>query len=234
VSEPSRDADVEGFKRAAALAAVAEVEEGMIVGLGTGTTAAYAISALADRVAGGLRVTTVATSLATARMAEALGLRPVPFEDLAQVDIAIDGADEIDGALRAIKGGGGAMLREKIVAAASRRMIAIVDGSKQVSRLGAHPLPVEVLPFAAVYVARRIVELGAEVFRRVAGAASYRTDQDNLVLDCRFGAIDRPEALAAALSAIPGVLGHGLFLDEIDVAYVGRPEGTIYLTREAR
>jgi len=99
---------------------------------------------------------------------------------------------------------------------------------------GAHPLPVEVLPFAAVYVARRIVELGAEVFRRVAGAASYRTDQDNLVLDCRFGAIDRPEALAAALSAIPGVLGHGLFLDEIDVAYVGRPEGTIYLTREAR
>ena len=234
MSEPSRDADVEGFKRAAALAAVAEVEEGMIVGLGTGTTAAYAISALADRVAGGLRVTTVATSLATARMAEALGLRPVPFEDLAQVDIAIDGADEIDGALRAIKGGGGAMLREKIVAAASRRMIAIVDGSKQVSRLGAHPLPVEVLPFAAVYVARRIVELGAEVFRRVAGAASYRTDQDNLVLDCRFGAIDRPEALAAALSAIPGVLGHGLFLDEIDVAYVGRADGTLYLTRGAQ
>lgn len=234
MTEPSREADVERFKRAAARAAVAEVEEGMVVGLGTGTTAAFAIAALADRVAEGLRVTTIATSRATARMAEALGLRPVPFEDLAELDIAIDGADEIDGALRAIKGGGGAMLREKVVAAASRRMIAIVDGNKQVPRLGAHPLPVEVLPFAAGYVARRIVELGAEVSRREAGGASYRTDQDNFVLDCRFGAIDRPEALAAALSAIPGVLGHGLFLDEIDAAYVGRPEGTVYLTREAQ
>jgi ribose 5-phosphate isomerase A len=231
VTGPSRDPDVERLKRAAAEAAVAEVEGGMIVGLGTGTTAAFAIAALADRVAGGLRVTTVATSLATARMAEALGLEPVPFDGLAQLDLAIDGADEIDGGLRAIKGGGGAMLREKIVAAASRRMIAIVDGSKQVTRLGAHPLPVEVLPFAAGFVTRRISELGAEVSARMASGASYRTDQDNLVLDCRFGAIVQPEALAAALSAIPGVLGHGLFLDEIDVAYVGQADGTLCLTR---
>ncbi len=233
MTEPSGQTDVEQFKRAAALAAVAEVGEGMIVGLGTGTTAAFAIAALADRVAGGLRITTVATSLATARMAEALGLEPVPFESLAQVDIAIDGADEIDGGLRAIKGGGGAMLREKVVAAASRRMIAIVDGSKQVTRLGAHPLPVEVLPFALSFATRRIVELGAEVSQRLTGDAPYRTDQDNLVLDCRFGAIHQPEALAAALSVIPGVLGHGLFLDEIDAAYVGRPGGTLYLTRAA-
>jgi ribose 5-phosphate isomerase A len=232
VTGPPHNSDVEPFKRAAALAAVAEVEEGMIVGLGTGTTAAFAIAALADRVAGGLRITTVATSLATARMAEALGLEPVSFEDLGQVDIAIDGADEIDEALRAIKGGGGAMLREKIVATASRRMIAIVDGSKQVTRLGAHPLPVEVLPFAAGFVTRRIGELGAKVSRRMAGGGLYRTDQDNLVLDCRFGAIDQPEALATALSAIPGVLGHGLFLNEIDAAYVGRADGTLYLTRQ--
>jgi ribose 5-phosphate isomerase A len=232
VTEPSRNTDAEPFKRAAALAAVAEVEQGMVVGLGTGTTAALAIAALADRVAAGLQITTVATSLATTRMAEALGLKLVPFENLAEVDIAIDGADEIDGVLRAIKGGGGAMLREKIVAAASRRMIAIVDGSKQVTRLGTHPLPVEVLPFAAGFVARRVAELGAEVSRRTAGGAPYRTDQDNLVLDCRFGAIDQPEALAVALSAIPGVLGHGLFLGEIDAAYVGRADGTLYLARQ--
>jgi ribose 5-phosphate isomerase A len=231
VPESPRDNNIAALKQAAALAAVAEVEEGMIVGLGTGTTAAFAIAALADRVAGGLRITTVATSLATARMAESLGLKPMPFESFDRLDIAIDGADEIDGALRAIKGGGGAMLREKIVAAASRRMIAIVDGSKQVTRLGAHPLPVEVLPFAESFVSRRIVEFGADVCRRMAGDAPYRTDQDNPVLDCAFGAIDRPEALAAALSAIPGVLGHGLFLDEIDAAYVGRVEGVSYLTR---
>ena len=229
---PPPNGDVAPLKRAAALAAVAEVEEGMVVGLGTGTTAAFAIAALADRVGSGLRITTVATSLATARMAAGLGLSPVPFERLAEVDIAIDGADEIDGALRAIKGGGGAMLREKIVAAASRRMIAIVDGSKQVARLGARPLPVEVLPFAAAFVTRRISELDAEVSQRMAGSAPYRSDQDNLVLDCRFGAIDRPKPLAAALSAIPGVLGHGLFLAEIDAAYVGRAEGTLYLTRD--
>jgi ribose 5-phosphate isomerase A len=231
MTESGRNGEVDSFKRAAALAAVAEIEDGMIVGLGTGTTAAFAIAALADRVAGGLRVTTVATSLATARIAEAHGLPLVPFDRLAHVDIAIDGADEIDGALRAIKGGGGAMLREKIVAAASRRMIAIVDGSKLVDRLGAQPLPVEVLPFAAAFATRRIAELGAEVSRRIAGDAAYRTDQGNLVLDCRFDGIDQPKALAGALSAIPGVLGHGLFLDEIDAAYVGSAEGTRYLPR---
>jgi ribose 5-phosphate isomerase A len=227
------DCDLEPLKRAAAHAAVAEVEEGMIVGLGTGTTAAFAITALADRVAGGLRVTTVATSLASAAMAEALGLRPIPFETLAQVDIAIDGADEIDGALRAIKGHGGAMLREKIVAAASRRMIAVVDGTKQVTKLGAAALPVEILPFATEFVTRRITELGAKVSQRMAAGSAYRTDQHNFVLDCRFGAIDQPGPLASALSAIPGVLGHGLFLDEIDAVYIGRASGTLYLTREA-
>jgi ribose 5-phosphate isomerase A len=133
--------------------------------------------------------------------------------------------------LRAIKGKGGAMLREKIVAAAADRMIVIVDAGKQVTRLGAGTLPVEVLPFAASFVARRIEHLGASVSRRMTGKAGYRTDQDNIVLDCRFGAIDDPEALAAALSAIPGVLGHGLFLDEIDAAYVGGSEGVIRLNR---
>ena len=224
--------DAAHLKRAAALAAVAEVEDGMLVGLGTGSTVAFAIEALGRRAREGLRIATVATSLATARAAEVAGLDVLVFERLDRVDLGIDGADEIDGALRAIKGGGGAMLREKVVAAAAARMIAIVDASKQVVRLGARPLPVEVLPFAAGFVTRRIAELGGDVSPRLAGNAVYLTDQGNEVLDCRFGAIHEPEVLASALSDLPGVLGHGLFLDEIDAVYVGRAEGVLLLTRD--
>jgi len=225
--------DIATRKRAAACAAAAEIEDGMLVGLGTGTTANYAIAALGQRIAAGLKVTTVATSLATGRAAEAAGLPVLPFDTLARVDLAIDGADELDPQLRAIKGKGGAMLREKIVAAAAERMIVIVDTGKQVPRLGRAAVPVEVLPFAAGFVSDRIERLGAAVSLRMKGDAGYRTDQDNVVLDCRFGAIDDPQALASLLSAIPGVLGHGLFLDEIDVAYVGRSDGVTRLTRGA-
>jgi ribose 5-phosphate isomerase A len=229
-SAPSEES-VEACKRAAARAAVAEIQDGMLVGLGTGTTATLAIAALEERFAAGLRVTTVATSLATAQAAEAAGLRVLAFDTFDQLDLAIDGADEIDGDLRAIKGKGGAMLREKIVAAAAARTIVIVDSGKQVARLGQGPLPVEVLPFAAGFVSRRLKQLGATVRRRMADDTSYRTDQDNVVFDCQFGAIDDPPMLAAALSAIPGMLGHGLFLDEIDVAYVGRRDGVVRLDR---
>jgi ribose 5-phosphate isomerase A len=225
--------DIAALKRAAACAAVAEIEDGMLVGLGTGTTANFAIAALGERVAAGLKVTTVATSLAAGRAAEACGLPVLPFDTLARLDLAIDGADELDPQLRAIKGKGGAMLREKIVGAAADRMIVIVDGGKQVTRLGRGLLPVEVLPFAAAFVSNRIERLGATVYLRMAGDVSYRTDQDNVVLDCRFGAIEDPYALAAALSAIPGVLEHGLFLDEIDVAYVGGADGVTRLIRGA-
>jgi ribose 5-phosphate isomerase A len=229
---PDQD-DAAARKRAAARAAVAEIQDGMLVGLGTGTTTGFAISALGERVAGGLRVTTVATSLATGSAAEAAGLPVLPFDTLVRLDLAIDGADEIDPQLRAIKGKGGAMLREKIVAAAAARMIVIVDADKQVTRLGRSPVPVEVLPFAAGFVSHRIELLGATVSPRMAGDASYRTDQDNIVLDCMFGAIDDPRALAVALSAIPGMLGHGLFLDEIDAAYVGGSDGVIQQSRGA-
>jgi ribose 5-phosphate isomerase A len=225
--------DAAAHKRAAACAAVAEIQEGMLVGLGTGTTANLAIAALGERVAAGLKVTTVATSLAARHAAEAAGLVVLPFDTLASLDLAIDGADEIDPQLRAIKGRGGAMLREKIVATAAKRMIVIVDVGKQVTCLGKAPLPVEVLPFAAVFVTRRIARLGAAVSQRMAGEAVYRTDQANIVLDCRFGAIKDPQALAAALSAIPGLLGHGLFLDEIDAAYVGASDGVTHLIRGA-
>ena len=232
ISSPDQD-DAEARKRAAACAAVAEVQDGMLVGLGTGTTAGFAIAALGERVAAGLTVTTVATSLAARHAAEIEGLSVLPFDTLTRLDLAIDGADELDPQLRAIKGKGGAMLREKIVAAAADRMIVIVDAGKQVARLGRGALPVEALPFAAAFVSHRIESLGATVSRRLAGGASYRTDQGNIVLDCRFGAIEDPQALAAALSAIPGLLGHGLFLDEIDAAYVGEGDGVVQLIRGA-
>jgi ribose 5-phosphate isomerase A len=225
--------DIAARKRAAAHAAVAEIEDGMLVGLGTGTTVSFAIASLGMRVAAGLKVTTVATSLATSRAAEAAGLVVLPFGTLARLDLAIDGADELDPQLRAIKGKGGAMLREKIVAAAADRMVVIIDDSKQVVKLGQAALPVEVLPFAATFVSDRIERLGAMVSRRMAGDRSFRTDQDNMVLDCRFRSIDDPQALASALSEIPGMLGQGLFLDEIDVAYVGRSDGVIQLSRGA-
>lgn len=212
------------MKRRAAQAAVAEVEHGMVIGLGTGTTAAFAVVELGRRR---LDVTTVATSLRTDAMAREAGLRVVDFATIGTIDMAIDGADQLDGTLRAIKGGGGAMLREKIVAAAARRMICIVDAGKQVMVLGARPLPIEVLPFAAEFVRQEITALGAIAAWR----KGFRTDQGNPVLDCSFGSIHQPDTLVAALDAIPGVLGHGLFLSEIDEAFVGTSSGVLRLSR---
>jgi ribose 5-phosphate isomerase A len=207
---------IDDDKRLAAEAAVAEVQDGMLVGLGTGSTAAFAIQALARRIAGGLRVTAVATSEASAQAAFAAGIVVCDFADAPQVDLAIDGADEIDGRLWAVKGAGGAMLREKAVAAAARRMIVIADGSKRVEAIGTAKVPVEVLPFARGYVVARLEALGASVTVR----AGYETDNGNLVADCWFAALDDPRTLAAAIDAVPGALGHGLFLDEVDAAYI--------------
>ncbi len=214
-------------KRRAAEAAMAEVEHGMVIGLGTGSTVRFAIDALGRRVAAGLRIEAVATSLASAAQASALGIAVRDFAGVAQVDVTIDGVDEIDGRLWAIKGAGGAMLREKIVAAASTRMVAIADASKRVDRIGKAKLPVEVLPFARAFVRERLTALGARVTLR-----DGRTDNGNLVLDARFDAVPDARALAAALDVIPGALGHGLFLDEIDVAYVAAGGVVTRLERE--
>lgn len=203
-------------KRLAAEAAIAEVEAGMLVGLGTGSTAAFAVAALARRVAQGLTVQAVATSEATAQAAFAAGIVVRDFADVSVIDLAIDGADEVDPQLWAIKGAGGAMLREKAVAAAATRMIVIADGSKRVAAIGAAKLPVEVLPFARSLVKARLEALGAAVAIR----PDYETDNGNQVADCFFTAMPDPRALAAAIEAIPGALGHGLFLDEIDAAYI--------------
>lgn len=205
-------------KRSAAEAAVNEVADGMLVGLGTGSTAAHFIRALAAR---GLAVTTVATSDASAVLARSLGLTVRDFAEVARVDLTVDGVDEVDSTCRAIKGAGGAMVREKIVASASTRMVAIADGSKRVERLGAAALPVEVLPFARAFVEEEVKALGlVPALRRAGDGKEYLTDQSNLVLDCS-GVLGRPlEPLAAALDATPGVVGHGLFLAEIDLALI--------------
>jgi ribose 5-phosphate isomerase A len=207
-------------KRLAAIAAADQVRDGMLVGLGTGSTAAFLIDELVRRRQDGLRIDAVATSLASERQAIDGGLTVRPFDDVARVDLCIDGADEIDAACRAIKGAGGAMTREKIVAAAAGRMVVIADGSKKVDRLGGVPVPVEVLPFGRAFVERMLVEAGGDPLLRRAGRDLYLTDQGNPILDTHFPTIADPVALAAMLSTIPGVVGHGLFLDEVDAAYL--------------
>jgi ribose 5-phosphate isomerase A len=209
-------------KEAAARAAVAEVRDGMIVGLGTGSTVAFAIETLAERCRSGLDVRAVATSVRTEAIARQSGIEMLDFSTFAGVDLCIDGVDEIDPAFRAIKGAGGAMLREKIVARAAVRMIAIADSSKAVARLGRAPVPVEFLPFARGFVSGEIEKLGGGQMLRMSAGEAYVTDQGNPVFDCAFGAIDVADELAASLSAIPGVLGHGLFIREIDALYLGK------------
>ncbi len=227
--------DQDDDKRCAARAAVAEIRDGMLVGLGTGSTAAHAIRAIA---VAGRRIEAVATSAASAALAASLGIAVRDFAAVARVDLTIDGADEIDDGLRAIKGAGGAMLREKMVATASDRMIVIADGSKRVAAIGAASLPVEVLPFGAASVAAALATLFATVVPR--GGGDYRTDNGGMVFDCRDrrgagqgrATGDDWSALAATIDAIPGVLGHGLFLHEVDAAYIAAAGTVTRLERE--
>ena len=207
-------------KRRAAIAAADEVKDGMLIGLGTGSTAAFLIDELGRRFAEGLRFRAVATSLQSEAQARALGITILPFAEVAAIDLAIDGTDEIDPQFCAIKGAGGAMLREKCVAASAARMVVIADRSKQVAQLGTMPVPCETLPFAQAFVSASLERLGAHVVLRQKDAEPYRTDQGNLVLDCHFGRIPDAAWLAARLSSIPGMIGHGLFIEEVDALYM--------------
>ena len=225
-------AELDRQKRLAAEAAVAEVRAGMLVGLGTGSTAAFAIAALGHRVVAGLAVEAVATSRRTAEAARAAGIAVRDLADVAAVDLAIDGVDEIDPGFRAIKGAGGAMLREKVVARMATRMIAIADAGKAVERLGARPVPLEILPDAHAYVAAAVAGLGSTpTLRRDPDGTPALTDQGNPVLDCAFPALADPAALAAALDGIAGLIGHGLFVTEIDALYLGAPTGVEHRSR---
>ena len=206
--------DADALKRRVAEAALDRVEPGMVLGLGTGSTAALMVEALGRRVAAGLDIVGIPTSERTAAQAAALGIRLVDFATHPRIDLTIDGADEVHtGTLDLIKGLGGALLREKIVAAASRRMVVIVDGSKLVGALGGVRLPVEIVPFGWQATAARLAALGADArLRSGADGAPFRTDGGNLLLDCAFPAIPDPAALHCKLKALTGVVETGLFI----------------------
>ena len=223
-SPPPSQSDAE--KDAAAAHAVGLVKSGMVVGLGTGSTAAFAVKRLGAMVRAGLAIRGVPTSEDTRRLATSEGITMVPLEDVTGLDLAIDGADEADQHLNLIKGGGGALLREKVVARMARTFVVIVDSTKLVQTLGAFPLPVEVIPFARGAVAREIQALGCVPTLRVRrDGAPFVTDNGNHILDCRFGRIDDPERIAARLDGIPGVAEHGLFLGMAELLIVGQRGG---------
>jgi ribose 5-phosphate isomerase A len=221
-------------KRAAAARALEHVRPGMRLGLGSGSTAAWFVRLLAERVAQGLEVACVATSSGTARLAAELGLRLSPLEALTRLDLTVDGADEIDPDLTLIKGGGAALLQEKIVAAASARLIVIADGGKRITALGTFPLPVEVVRFAwpvtqaAIEAAlTRLPVAGRRVTVRTDGAAPLVTDEGHHILDLHLQRIGDAEVLAAALNALPGVVEHGLFVGMAERAIIGLPDGRV-------
>lgn len=212
-------------KEMAGRAAAQLVKDGDVVGLGTGSTAHFTVVALGERVKAGLKIVGVPTSVATADLARSVGIPLATLDQQPVIDIDIDGADEIDPQLRLIKGGGGALLREKIIAAASKKMVVIADSSKLVPVLGKFPLPLEVIPFACAPVERKIASLGVAARWRTSPAGSpYKTDNGNLILDCSFGRIEDPPALARILSDIPGVVEHGLFIGLASVALIGNGE----------
>lgn len=221
-------------KQEAAEAAVALVESGMLVGLGTGTTAAFAIAALIRRTRHGLDIVAIPSSERSAAQARAGGIRLVDFAERRRIDLTIDGADEIlPGPLHLVKGLGGALLREKIVAAASDRLVIVADDTKLVQQLGANGrLPVEVVPFGWQTTADRIARLGGTpALRRAADDEPFRTDGGNLILDCAFGPIPDPAGLERALGQLVGVVDSGLFVGMADTAMVAGESGVRQLTR---
>ncbi|TFF19846.1 ribose-5-phosphate isomerase RpiA [Jiella endophytica] len=229
-------ASAEELKRAAGEAALAHVEDGMRLGIGTGTTAEAFVRALAVKVKDGLTVTGVSTSERTERLCREVGVPMATLENVPQLDLTVDGADEIDSRLRLVKGGGGALLREKIVAAASKRMIVVADESKLVDTLGAFPLPIEINGFGmiATYlaiqdVARRL-ELPCDLTLRRDGETPFITDSGHLILDASFGRIPDPQALSRALHDVPGVVEHGLFLGLASEAVIATRGGVRHLT----
>jgi ribose 5-phosphate isomerase A len=207
----------------AARRSLAYIESGMVVGLGSGSTAAHMVRLLGERVAAGLAVRAIPSSSETRRLAEAAGIALCTFADVDQLDVTIDGADEVDPAGRMIKGRGAAMLYEKILAAHSRKLVIVIDASKQVAALGAAPVPVEVIPLAAPVLRRDLEKLGARVVLRGSERGTpFITDEGNQILDCHFGTIADPEGLAARIDAMVGAVEHGLFVGFAPELVIGR------------
>jgi ribose 5-phosphate isomerase A len=226
------DLDRDHLKRAAAQRAVEFVENGMIVGLGTGSTAGFVIEQLASRVTHGLAVVAIPTSEHTADLARQLGIPLASFADYRRIDLAIDGADEVQrGTLDLIKGHGGALLREKIVAAASRRFIVVVDQEKLVDRLGEHmPVPVEVAQFGWQATTAALEKLGAGAELRQAADGPFVTDGGNFIVDCHFGPIDDPERTERLTKMTVGVVECGLFIGRSSAVVVATDSGTDIMT----
>lgn len=230
--------DVEAQKRAAAAHAIAFVRSGMRLGLGTGSTARHFVELLAERVRGGLNVSAVPTSKATQAQAERLGISLTTLDETPELDLTVDGADEIAPDLTLIKGGGGALLREKIVAACSARMVVIADESKWVDTLGLFPLPVEIAPFGSTVTQRTIERVAAAAgcpgpapLRSGQDGHSFVTDGGHWLIDAQLRRIADPPALAARLSAIPGVMEHGLFIGLARTAIIAGPAGVRVVER---
>jgi len=229
--------DRDELKRAAAMRAIEEVEDGMILGLGTGSTAAFVVEGLARRVGAGLRVVGIPTSERTAVQARRLGIPIATFAEYQSLDLTIDGADEVElGTLNLIKGLGGALLREKIVAAASRRLVIVVDQEKLVDRLGAHtPVPVEVAQFGWQATAVALAKLGCVPERRYrTDEQPYVTDGGNYILDCRFGPMADPAAIEARIAMTVGAVESGLFVRRSSIVVAASSTGVEVLSAPTR
>jgi len=219
--------DLDGLKRAAALKAVDYVKDGMVVGLGTGSTAKHMVIALGEKVRAGMTLRGVPTSQETATLAKQYGIALIDSDNRWIIDVAIDGADQVDPAFNLIKGGGGALLKEKIVAASAKRFIVVVDHTKRVPVLGgSFPLPIEVVPFGWGSTAREIESLTkSRVVLRERNHTPFKTEAGNLIVDVHLAQINRPSDLEIALNRIPGVVETGLFIGRTDILIVGTPDG---------
>jgi ribose 5-phosphate isomerase A len=226
-------ADLERMKQLACQRAAREVRDGMVLGLGTGSTVYYFLQELGRMVREGMRMTGVPTSVRTADLATQLAIPLTTLDDQPHLNLAVDGADEVDAHLNLVKGAGGALLREKIIAASADRFIVVVDDSKVVTQLGErYPLPVEVVPFGHTPAIRALEGLGARVtLRRGTDGQTWVSDNGNYILDCHFGPISDPAALQQELLAIPAVVDSGLFLNMTEMAIVGQDEGVRLLQR---
>lgn len=218
------------IKKMAGEAAVDLVQDGMTVGLGTGSTAYWAISKLGERVKEGLKIKAIATSKESDALAREFNIPMVTFRDIDQIDITIDGADEVDPNVTLIKGGGGALLREKIIATASKKLLIIVDETKMVKQLGSFPLPIEVIPFGVESTIRLIEALGCKTAIRNSDKVEnerFKTDNGNYIVDCKFDIIEDPNKISQDLNRIPGVVENGLFIGLVHKVFIGYQNGTV-------
>jgi ribose 5-phosphate isomerase A len=224
--------EMDELKRQAAIAALDDIREGMVVGLGTGSTANHFIRELGDRVKKGLRIVAIPTSAASEKLAQEVGVPLTSFEHFEHIDVTVDGADEVSSGLDLIKGLGGALVREKIVAHASRRLVIVVDESKLVDKLGRKtPIPVEVIPFAVHSVRGQLLRWSGEPKIRQKDGKPFVSDNGNLILDWYHGIIDQPQILEKQLKAITGVVDSGLFAQVTDSVIVATASGIHHLHR---